>query len=158
MEKLLKGKVSQGSDDANFTASRKTRIELRTFRPLLVRGKFRKKARQSWNAGGYSVFKLNANVFSKPRKHDKPAKEETPKIQLLIGNKLRDLFRFKNLKDTAQAFNTSEANLNNLNSGKAGDGLCNAFRAVINFADTIPLRKRKKILANINFSQLFSNT
>jgi len=148
----LKTEVRPGSNKANYFYSKSLECRVREITPLELKFRGIKKIAVK----KVSLFKLNKNVFCKPRKREpKPAEK---KIQPLIGNKLRDLFRFKNLKDTAQAFHTSEANLNNLNSGKAGDGLSRAYRAIIAFAEELPARKRKEVLARIDFHKNFSNT
>ena len=153
--KILKGEFRSKQKEGNFLFSKRVECRVRRFDPLDLKQRLSKRKIRAWRRSGVSLFKLNQNVFYKPRKPEKKPKEI--KRQPLIGNKLRDLFRFKNLKDTAAAFSTSEANLNNLNTGKAGDGISNAYRAIIAFAGGIAVQKRKKILANINFDEMFSN-
>jgi hypothetical protein len=68
-----------------------------------------------------------------------------------IGNRLKDIFKFKNLTKTAAAFNIQAQNMTNLNNGAAGIPIKNLAIAVIALADELPLKKRRNIIKNIDF-------
>lgn len=68
-----------------------------------------------------------------------------------IGSRLKDVFKFKNLTKTADAFNIQAQNMTNLNNGAAGTPVKNLAIAVITLAKELPLKKRRKIIKNIDF-------
>jgi len=143
--------------DGNYTYGIQKNCKVRTLFGISVE-KLTKAQRETWKNAQIKLFKLNAKVRPKPEKTETVTpKPDEIKIQPLIGNKLRDIFRFDNLKQTADAFSTSPENLTNLNTGKAGDGLQNAFRAIIAFAEAHPVKKRKAILRKIDFEKMFPN-
>ena len=68
-----------------------------------------------------------------------------------IGNRLREVFKFKNLKRAAIALGVSPQNLTRLNSKVAGPGVKHLAIVILALAKALPLKKRRKILSNIDF-------
>ena len=68
-----------------------------------------------------------------------------------VGNRLKDVFKFKNLQKTADAAHIGKQNLTNLNAQRAGDGIKHLSLLIINLAEALPLKKRRKILSNMDF-------
>ncbi len=68
-----------------------------------------------------------------------------------IGNCLTDVFKFKNLVKTAEAFNIQRQNMTNLNNGAAGTPVKNLTLALIALAKELPLKKRRKIIIYIDY-------
>jgi hypothetical protein len=68
-----------------------------------------------------------------------------------IGNRLQDVFKFKNLVKTANAFKIQPQNMTNLNNGAAGIPIRNLTIALIALVKEMPLKKRRNILKNIDF-------
>lgn len=68
------------------------------------------------------------------------------------GNRLKDVFKFKNLTKTARAFSFQPQTMTNLNNGAAGAPIKNMAIALIALATELPLKKRRDIIKNIDFS------
>ena len=68
-----------------------------------------------------------------------------------FGNRLKDVFKFKNLKATALALHVEPQNLTNLNNGKASDYAKHLVLTIIELAKELPLKKRRQIINNIDF-------
>lgn len=69
-----------------------------------------------------------------------------------LGNRLKDIFKFKNLKATADALDIEPQNLTNLNNGKASEYAKHLVIAIIELAKTKSLKKRREIIKSIDYS------
>lgn len=69
-----------------------------------------------------------------------------------IGNRLKDVFKFKNMRATADAFLFDRQNMTNLNNGSASGFANHLVLTIIELAKTMPLKKRREIIKNIDFS------
>jgi len=66
-------------------------------------------------------------------------------------SQITKIYGLKNDTATAKALGIAEGTANNLNSGRAGKGLQNAYKLVIAVSKELPEKKRKKILSNMSY-------